>query len=147
MDFICNNCDAICAALLSGILSAIGQALRIGIGLYKLQLVKNPLLAVSDRSNPSKKLGVIFIGFLVGVAIALLTNTNSAALSTERIILLIASGYAVTHLLESTSAMIALKKITSPEKTKNKAVDQPLSALSIPNQGLECYANLSKSTT
>jgi len=131
MDFICNNCDVIYAALISGILGAIGQALRIGIGLYKLQLVKNPLLAVSDQSNPSKKLGVIFIGFLVGVAIALLTNTNSAALSTERIILLMASGYAVTHLIESTNAMIMQKKIIAPEKTKNKAAYQPLSASSI----------------
>ncbi len=131
MDFICNNCDAIYAVLISGILGAIGQAFRIGMGLYKLKLEKNPLSTVSDRSNPSKRLGVIFIGFAVGVVLALLTNTNSAALSTERIILLMASGYAVTHLLESTSAIIAQNKITSPEKTKNKAANQQLSASSI----------------
>lgn len=132
MDFICNNCDAIYAVLISGILGAIGQALRIGTGLYKLKLEKNPLFAVSDLSIPSKRLGVIFIGFAVGVLLALLTNAISTALSLEQIIFLITSGYAVTYLLEKTSASIIQEKTPSPEKIEHAAEGKQLSASSIP---------------
>lgn len=111
MDFICNNCDAIYAVLISGILGAIGQALRIGMGLYKLKLEKYPLSTVSDQSNPSKRLGVIFIGFLLGIMITIITNTEWNSFTVLRVIALIASGYVATLMIENTKSFFIIRQI------------------------------------
>lgn len=109
MNFLCNNCDAIFSLLISGILGAIGQALRIGIGLYKLKLTKTPFANTEDLSNPSKKLGGIFIGLLVGIISTLLTNTVFDNFSFLRVIALVAAGYAVTDFIDRLSTILAIK--------------------------------------
>lgn len=126
MDYFCNNCDAIFSVLISGILGAIGQALRIGIGLYKLSLGKNPLLTVAELSIPSKKQGVIFLGFTVGILITVLTKTFHLHFSLERIIALITSGYAVTHAIEGAATTLLIKKKSIP-----KSIDYDTTAKNI----------------
>jgi len=126
MDFFCNNCDAIYAALISGILGAIGQALRIGIELFKLSLNKSPLVQTADLSNPGYKLGGIFIGFLVGILLTLITKTEWNSFTSIRVIAIIAAGYAVTHLIENAKTISKTKQKFAVKPTPRKANTQPL---------------------
>ncbi len=128
MNFFCNNCDAIYAVLISGILGAIGQALRIGIGVYKLNLNKHPLVNAADQSHPSCKLGGIFIGFLVGFLLTLLTKTLSSSFTGIRVIALIAAGYAVSHIIENAKTIFRIKQKSAPKPLTKKANAQPLAA-------------------
>ncbi|WP_309640700.1 hypothetical protein [Flavobacterium sp.] len=131
MELFCNNCDVVFSLLISGILGAIGQALRIWIGLYKLNLNKNPLVDTVDLSNPSNKLGGIFIGLLVGIILTLLTDSLFNSFSLERIIALIASGYAITDLIENVSTIIVRK-----QKSQPKHINQQLSSAPIQRHSL-----------
>ena len=118
MNFICNNCDAIYAVLISGILGAIGQALRIGMGLYKLKLEKNPLVKAADLSDPGYKLGVIFIGFLVGIVVTIITNTEWNSFTVLRVIALIAAGYVVTHMIENAKSIFTVRPKFTPKPSQ-----------------------------
>ena len=128
MDYFCNNCDAIYAVLISGILGAIGQALRIGIGLFQLNLSKHPLVKATDESHPSFKLGGIFVGFAVGMLLTLATNSLFQAYTLPRIITLIAAGYVITYGIEIGATYLAKKQKTRRLHSHHKPANQRLSS-------------------
>lgn len=110
MDYFCNNCDAIFSVLISGILGTIGQALRIGVGLFQLNLNKHPLVNAADESHPSRQLGGIFVGFAIGMLLSLATNSLFHDYMLQRIITLIAAGYTVTYGIEITATYLSKKQ-------------------------------------
>jgi hypothetical protein len=128
MNFFCNNCDVIYAVLISGILSAIGQALRIGIGVYKLRLNKHPLVNAAEQSHPSSKLGGIFIGFIAGMLLTLATKTNFHDDTMLYIVILVATGYAITYGIELAASYFAKKQKSRHQHSNHKPTKQQLTA-------------------
>ena len=126
MDYFCNNCDAIFSVLISGILGAIGQALRIGIGLFQLNLNKHPLVNVADEIHPSRQLGGIFVGFAVSILLTLATNTIFQAYTLPRIITLIAVGYSLTYGVEIGATYFAKKQKLRRHQSHQKPDKQGL---------------------
>jgi hypothetical protein len=110
MEFFCNNYDVLFSFLISGILGALGQTLRIWLGVYKLNKKNNPLTTTLEGSNAFFALGGVFIGFIIGIVVTLLTDAIHASFSLERIVALIASGYTVTDFIEINSTRKAIKK-------------------------------------
>jgi hypothetical protein len=128
MNFFCNNCDVIYAVLISGILGAIGQALRIGIGVYKLSLKKHPLVNATEQSHPSCKLGGIFVGFIAGMLLTLATNTNFQDDTMLHIVALVATGYAITYGIELAATYFTKKQKSRHHHSNHKPTNQRLSS-------------------
>lgn len=120
MEFFCNNYDVIFSFLISGILGALGQTLRIWLGVYKLNKKNNPLTTTLEGSHVFFALGGIFIGFFIGIILTLLTDAIHATFSLERIVALIASGYTVTDCIEISSTLLAKKQNTGFQSDSNK---------------------------
>ena len=127
MEFFCNNYDVIFSLLISGILGALGQALRIWIGVYKLNKKNNPLTTTIEGSNAFFTLGGIFIGFLVGIILTLLTDAIYTSFTLERIVALIASGYTVTDCIEISNSHVARKqnKVFKSGSNKDSIIKLP----------------------
>ncbi len=106
--------------LISGILGALGQTLRIWLGVYKLNKKNNPLTTTLQGSHVFFTLGGIFIGFIIGILVTLLTDAIHASFSLERIVALIASGYTVTDCIEISRTRIAKKQNTGFQSDSNK---------------------------
>jgi hypothetical protein len=137
MEFFCNNYDTLISLLVSGIWGAIGQALRIWLGVFKLNKKNNPLGI--EGSNSSITLGGIFIGFFVGIILTLLTDTIYTIFSLDRIIMLIALGYTVTDCIEISSTLIARKQNKASKSDSNKDYSKELPSNPNKNEPLVSY--------
>lgn len=120
MEFFCNNYDVIFSLLISGILGALGQTLRIWLGIYKLNKKNNPLTTAIEGSNTFFTLGGVFIGFLIGITLTFLTDSIYATFTLERIVALIASGYTVTDCIEIRNSNLVRKQNTGYKSNPNK---------------------------
>jgi hypothetical protein len=125
MEFFYNNYDVIFSFLISGILGALGQTLRIWLGVYKLNKKNNPLTTTLEGSNAFFALGGIFIGFIIGILVTLLTDAIHATFSLERIVALIATGYTVTDFIEIRNSNLVRKQITGEKSDliKNSIIE------------------------
>lgn len=89
--------------LLGGIAGALGQSVRVLVGLKKewdAATAKGRTLA--SRFNPARMLVSVLIGFAAGAtsALALVGTTDTKALGAHEIAALLAAGYAGTDLIE-----------------------------------------------
>jgi len=123
MEFLTTNSEAILSLLISGILGVAGQVVRVCIGLRKLYSKRVSLTHYKEETLSTCKLGSIFMGFGVGVALTLLTGTLFHGFSAERVLALIAWGYTVTDIVENKIALKA--KQTNKEASFPREDHQP----------------------
>jgi len=97
MDSFTNNYDVIITLLISGILGALGQGIRVWFGLSELIYNKNFLI---DDAAKSSRSGSIFIGYITGFSMVLL-HLVPREFTIESIAMVIAAGYAATDIIES----------------------------------------------
>jgi|GEM_PF-1273347 len=107
MEFLTTNSEAILSLLISGILGVAGQVVRVCIGLRKLYSKRVSLTHYKEENLSTCKLGSIFVGFGVGIALTLLTGTLFHGFSAERVLALLAWGYTVTDIVENKMALRA----------------------------------------
>jgi len=98
MDSLTSNYDVVMTLLISGILGALGQGIRVWFGLSELIYNKSSLINATFASNI--KTGSIFIGFITGICISLL-QSHTAGFTLVSAIVIAASGYIATDLTES----------------------------------------------
>ena len=98
MDSLTSNYDVIMTLLISGILGALGQGVRVWFGLSELIYNKSSL--INDTFASSIKTGSIFIGFTTGICISLL-QSHAAGFSIASVVVIAAAGYVATDLTEN----------------------------------------------
>lgn len=116
------------SVIAGGLLGALGQGIRIAVGLKKLNEENSSQAAAGSPREPfstSRLVISIFIGFVAG-ALALLTkqaarNGNSDQFDNEMIVTLIATGYAGADFIEGIFITHASKfnpPVTNPPATE-----------------------------
>jgi hypothetical protein len=98
MDSFTGSYDVIMTLLISGILGALGQGIRVWFGLSELIYKKN-FPAIDEVAESSFMSGSIFIGFLAG-GLTILANAHPHGFTIESGLMVIACGYIMTDLAE-----------------------------------------------
>lgn len=98
MDSFTSSYDVIITLLISGILGALGQGIRVWFGLSELIYSKSSL-TVDDGAESNFTSGSIFIGFLSG-ALTILLDNHTNGFTFEAMLMIIACGYIMTDLAE-----------------------------------------------
>lgn len=98
MDSFTNNCDVIITLLISGILGALGQGIRVWFELSELIYNKSSLR--HDAFAGNMRSGSIFIGFISGMGFSLLwAYPNGYTIAT--MVVTAGVGYIATDLAET----------------------------------------------
>lgn len=98
MDSFTSSYDVIITLLISGILGALGQGIRVWFGLSELIYIKDSL-TVDETAENSFMSGSIFIGFLAG-GLTILANPHPNGFTPESVLMIIMCGYIATDLAE-----------------------------------------------